>query len=75
MDLAPNGTVAMEDMMEISRTQEGAATEGVADDRRAPLTQEVEKSGPGYEWRNKKASEEYVRAMDLVVDQGFSLRE
>lgn len=30
---------------------------------------------PGYAWTNKKAREEYQRALEQVVDRGFSLRE
>ena len=32
-----------------------------------------ERSQPGWAWKNKKAQEEYVRAMDSVVDKGFNL--
>ena len=35
---------------------------------------EVEKE-PGWAWRNKKAVEDYEKAMDAVVDRGFNLRE
>lgn len=30
---------------------------------------------PGYAWSNKKAREEYDRAMEHVVDKTFSLRK
>ncbi len=30
---------------------------------------------PGYAWRNRQAQEAYIRAMQLVVDDNFSLRE
>ena len=36
--------------------------------------QEREK-GPGWGWQNKGALEEYRRAMEFVVDKGFSLKE
>lgn len=29
---------------------------------------------PGYAWNNKKARDEYQRAMELVVDKNFNLR-
>ncbi|MCJ1479845.1 hypothetical protein MMC13_008533, partial [Lambiella insularis] len=30
---------------------------------------------PGWGWKNKKAGEDYQRAMEGVLDKGFSLRE
>ena len=33
------------------------------------------KNAPGASWMNKRAEEEYARAMEYVVDREFSLRE
>ena len=30
---------------------------------------------PGYGWKNKKAQEDWGRALEMVLDRGFSLRE
>ena len=38
-------------------------------------SENAQKSEPGWAWRNKKARDEYARAMDQVVDKGFSLSE
>ncbi|ODH42113.1 hypothetical protein ACO22_01266 [Paracoccidioides brasiliensis] len=35
----------------------------------------ISQTEPGASWNNKKAEEEYQRAMELVVDQDFSLKE
>lgn len=46
----------------------------------SPLKDDYEITGdaenaPGYAWTNKKAKEEYQRALEQVVDRSFNLRE
>lgn len=46
----------------------------------SPLKDDYEIRGdaenaPGFAWMNKKAREEYQRALEQVVDKGFNLRE
>lgn len=35
----------------------------------------TQKSEPGWAWKNKKARDEYSRAMEMVVDKSFTLSE
>ena len=48
-------------------TGEGAKGDGEGGEARS--------DEPGWAWRNRKAVDEFQRAMEAVVDKGFSLRE
>jgi len=73
-----NATVPMGDMMDLTE-HAGAGEAGVIE----PGTEGggggvvggQEEKEPGWGWKNKKAQEDWGRALEMVVDRGFSLRE
>lgn len=73
-----NAAVPMGDMMDVTEYA-GAGGAGVMEmgtDGRGgggPVGQEEKE--PGWGWKNKKAQEDWGRALEMVVDKGFSLRE
>lgn len=65
-----------EDPMDLSGGQDSLNRNGIDEDvvaRGVGLTEE-EIRQPGWVWNNKKARDEYARAMDQVVDKSFNLR-
>ncbi|KAF2199941.1 hypothetical protein GQ43DRAFT_464407 [Delitschia confertaspora ATCC 74209] len=49
-------------------------TEGVKVDQATGYTWERQEDEPGYEWMNKRAQEEMVRALDQIVDKGSMIK-
>ncbi|MCJ1248422.1 hypothetical protein MMC30_005640 [Trapelia coarctata] len=70
-----NAPVRMGDLMETEHTSVGEAG-GMETRPEVARGREVEEQNePGWGWKNKKAQDEWGRAMEMVVDRGFSLRE
>ncbi|OAX79733.1 hypothetical protein ACJ72_05944 [Emergomyces africanus] len=44
-------------------------------DGRDQASSAISRAEPGSSWNNKKAEEEYQRALEIVVDRDFSLKE
>ena len=42
---------------------------------RGKSREEEDENMPGYAWLNAKAQDERARAMDMIADKGFNLRE
>lgn len=57
----------------------GSVSAAFANSRKGIEQKDTERSearnAPGASWMNKRAEEEYQRAMEYVVDTDFSLRE
>lgn len=78
MDLEPNRTPRGTGLKEVEGHPSGAyeissvEQYGLADEHGRGGEEEQE---PGYAWNNKKARDEYHKAMEFVVDKNFSLRK
>lgn len=78
MDLEPNRTPRDARAKEVEGYPSGvhesnsAEQYGPADEHGRSGEEEQE---PGYAWNNKKARDEYHKAMEFVVDKNFSLRK
>ncbi|KAA6410840.1 MAG: hypothetical protein FRX48_05150 [Lasallia pustulata] len=71
------GGLPPEDLMDLSGGQDLLNRIGMDEDlvaRGAGLKDEDMRQA-GWAWNNKKARDEYARAMEQVVDKGFNLRE
>ncbi|KAI9932967.1 hypothetical protein MW887_009219 [Aspergillus wentii] len=60
-----------------SQTKQISGVSGAAMgmDKGIPISAESQQQQPGASWMNKRAEEEYQRAMEFVVDKDFSLSE
>ncbi|KAL2005827.1 hypothetical protein VTN00DRAFT_10320 [Thermoascus crustaceus] len=69
-ELSPPGSMKQQQQQQqfYHHNQQGQGAGGVD-------TKGAEKPQPGASWMNKRAEEEYQRAMEYVVDRDFSLRE
>ncbi|MCJ1292178.1 hypothetical protein MMC34_003728 [Xylographa carneopallida] len=73
-----NRNVTQEDLMDMSDQQFGGLTSAETGNVRGQGSNEEHKDAekePGWAWKNKKAMDEYQRAMDQVLDKNFNLRE
>ncbi|MCJ1388616.1 hypothetical protein MMC18_001463 [Xylographa bjoerkii] len=73
-----NGNVPQEDLMDVSEQQLGELPNaGLGNVRGGPSNEERKEAEkePGWPWKNKKAMDDYQRAMDQVLDKNFNLRE
>ncbi|KAI4134562.1 MAG: hypothetical protein LQ347_001407 [Umbilicaria vellea] len=66
-----------EDLMDLSEVHNLSNRNGMDEDvlARGVGLKEEDISQPGWAWNNKKARDDYSRAMEQVVDKSFSLRE
>lgn len=62
--------------MDLSEVQDLSNRNGMDEDvvARGVGLREEDMRQPGWAWNNKKARDEYARAMDQVVDKSFNLR-
>ncbi|MCJ1384268.1 hypothetical protein MMC17_007384 [Xylographa soralifera] len=73
-----NRNVTQEDLMDMSEQQLGEmSSTGLGNTRGGPSNEEQKdaEKEPGWAWKNKKAMDDYQRAMDQVLDKNFNLRE
>ncbi|MCJ1373200.1 hypothetical protein MMC20_004427 [Loxospora ochrophaea] len=75
---AQNGILSQDDPMDYAEVQHVAQSQRHLE--QLGPGENLEKNGnaelePGSSWNNDKAREEYLRALDQVLDQSFNLRE
>lgn len=68
--------VPSEDLMDLGEVQDLSSRNGMDEDvmARGVGLKEEDMRQPGWTWNNKKARDEYARAMEQVVDKNFNLR-
>ncbi|MCJ1420888.1 hypothetical protein MMC32_007247 [Xylographa parallela] len=75
---AMDRNIVQEDLMDMSEQQLGEqSSAGLGTLRGGPSNEEQKEAEkePGWAWKNKKAMDEYQRAMEQVLDKNFNLRE
>lgn len=62
--------------MDLGEVQDLSSRNGMDEDvvARGVGLKEEDMRQPGWMWNNKKASDEYARAMEQLVDKNFNLR-
>jgi len=72
---APSGLQAEDPMTSNALVVGGEAERPVNGTKGARPFKDDEQDQPGGKWKNKRAQDEYSRAMESVVDKDFNLRE
>jgi len=73
-----NGNLPQEDLMDMSEHQLGEVSNAGLVNVKGDLSNEEQRDQekePGWSWKNKKAIDDYQRAMEQVLDKSFNLRE
>jgi len=65
----------MGDVMDMEQTSVGGAGVMETGLDRGGGREAEEQNEPGWGWKNRKAQEDWGRALEMVVDKGFSLRK